>query len=180
MLSGSSSSSGTLLPNLIITLHSAKAGPHLCALANYEHEDPEKIEARIETFIQSLVEHPLAVSSSTRPGFLTSGAAREALFYSLVLPSTFPLVARGLKAAMTTGDARILHTFVVYPPTRDPAGTKGATDLGRFGVTCLDSPPAEEAPTPEEIVQEMMKGLKTSKHFGLSTIVIDVGIATLC
>jgi hypothetical protein len=80
---------------------------------------------------------------------------------------------------MTSGDARILHTLLAHPPTRDRAGNSGAADLARLGVACLDSPLADESPTPEEIVEEMMKGLETSKHFGLSPIITEVGAVAL-
>ncbi|KAJ7458948.1 hypothetical protein FB451DRAFT_1563798 [Mycena latifolia] len=53
------------------------AGPDACALAEHSDESYEDIEARIESFLDKLALAPLPVPFGYRPGFLTSGAARD-------------------------------------------------------------------------------------------------------
>ncbi|KAJ7753636.1 hypothetical protein DFH07DRAFT_774037 [Mycena maculata] len=55
----------------------SQAGPDACPLAEYTNEPYEDIDARLESFFDKLAVAPLPVPFAFRPGFLTSGAARD-------------------------------------------------------------------------------------------------------
>jgi hypothetical protein len=141
----------------------------LCALAKHVGEDPSAIESRIEAFIHSLVSRPLAGIYGGRPGYVTSGAARGILFFSLEAPTIQPLVAQAFKEAIYNRNATGLLRFLLQP-IGVTAGHSGGVDLARLGVTCADSP-WKPVPTAEDLAEELLEGLrKTSKHFGASPI----------
>jgi hypothetical protein len=147
----------------------SEAGPALCPIAKHRNEKPSAILDRIENFLQDLVERPLVGTYAGRPGYVTSGAARGAIFVGLEGPRLQPYVARALAEAMENRNATRLLSLILTPLGTTP-GHSGGDDLARLGVTCADSP-YKPAPTAEDIADELLAGLeKSSPHFGASPI----------
>jgi hypothetical protein len=111
------------------------------------------------------VSRSLAGTAGGKPGYLTSGGARGALFFGLVFPPLWPATAAALADAMRGNATRALTLVLGSPEAR----THGA-DLSRLGVTCADSPHTP-APRAEDVADELLAGLAhTSAHFGASPV----------
>lgn len=142
-------------------------------MAQEGDKGPHDIEARIESFIQALVDKPLAASFAGRPGYITSGAARGILFYSLEAPRAQPIVAQAFADAMSDKkDGRALLSFL-QNPIGAPPGHGGDVALARLGVTCADSP-SEPVPDAEDLADEMLTGLTRHGRFAVSPIFTEV------
>ncbi|KAK0447667.1 hypothetical protein EV421DRAFT_1733531 [Armillaria borealis] len=113
----------------------SRAGPALCPLAAYQDEPWTNLEQRLEQFFDRLALEPLATPSSSRPGYLTSGAARSLLLIHLERPGMWPASAKAFAEAMS-GNGTQLYNWII-PPT----GVSHENDVARLAVTCLDSPP---------------------------------------
>ncbi|KAK0491622.1 hypothetical protein IW261DRAFT_1438652 [Armillaria novae-zelandiae] len=145
----------------------SRAGPDLCPLAIYQDEPWENLEQRLEQFFDRLALEPLATSSSSRPGYLTSGAARSLLLIHLERPGMWPVSAKAFAEAMS-GNGTQLYNWII-----PPSGTSHENDVARLAVTCLDSPPPtsmKDFPSAEDLAEEGLKTLReVSPHFGMST-----------
>lgn len=143
-------------------MHRTQAGPALCPITKHKGEPVEYIEARLEAFFDALAISPLPVPFANRPGFLTSGAARNLLLIFLQRPVLWVQATHSLAEAMA-GNGTALHNYM----------TQRGGSVTRLGVTCLDSPPPatyKDFPTPEDLADEGLRALEeVSIHFGLST-----------
>ncbi|KAK0443957.1 uncharacterized protein EV420DRAFT_1484833 [Desarmillaria tabescens] len=144
----------------------SRAGPSLCPLAMYQDEPWENIEQRLEQFFDRLALKPLATSRSSRPGYLTSGAARSLLLIHLERPGMWPASAKAFAEAMS-GNGTQLYNWII-----PPSGISHENDVARLAVTCLDSPPSlpmKDPPSAEHLADEGLKTLReVSPHFGMS------------
>ncbi|KAK0207119.1 hypothetical protein DFS33DRAFT_1382196 [Desarmillaria ectypa] len=144
----------------------SRAGPSLCALAIYQDEPWENLEQRLEQFFDRLALKPLATSSSSRPGYLTSGAARSLLLIHLERPGMWQASAKAFAEAMS-GNGTQLYNWII-----PPSGISHENDVARLAVTCLDSPPPMsmmDFPSAEDLSDEGLKTLReVSPHFGMS------------
>ncbi|KAK0243429.1 hypothetical protein EDD85DRAFT_815033 [Armillaria nabsnona] len=145
----------------------SRAGPSLCPLTTYQDEPWENLEQRLEQFFDRLALEPLATSSSLRPGYLTSGAARSLLLIHLERPGMWPASAKAFAEAMS-GNGTQLYNWII-----PPSGISHENDVARLAVTCLDSPPPtsmKDFPSAEDLAEEGLKTLReVSPHFGMST-----------
>ncbi|KAK0230153.1 Alpha/Beta hydrolase protein [Armillaria fumosa] len=145
----------------------SRAGPDLCPLATYQDEPWTSLEQRLEQFFDRLALEPLATSSSSRPGYLTSGAARSLLLIHLERPGMWPASAKAFNEAMS-GNGTQLFNWII-----PPSGVSHENDVARLAVTCLDSPPPmsmKDFPSAEDLAEEGLKTLReVSPHFGMST-----------
>ncbi|KAJ7753637.1 hypothetical protein DFH07DRAFT_744348 [Mycena maculata] len=143
----------------------SQAGPDACPLAEYADEPYEDIEARLESFFDRLAVAPLSVPFTSRPGFLTSGAARALLLMFLERPPQWADSAQAFAEALA-GNGTLLFNKLVAPRT---------PEYVRLGVTCMDSPPPAspaDVPTAEDLAAEFIKTMQeVSPHFGASVSV---------
>ncbi|KAL8283847.1 hypothetical protein RQP46_005279 [Phenoliferia psychrophenolica] len=151
------------------------AGPKACALATKTGEDPKDIMKRLEDYLDTLYDHPLAVPDAVRPGVLNSGGARAILYSVTNRPGNWPAIAKIFAEALA-GDPTSLYNALVRPlHLYEPSHIQ--TDLSRAAVSCIDSPPyksEKDWPTPEMMVDETLHVLKTaSRHFGASINLIE-------
>ncbi|KAG7447799.1 alpha/beta-hydrolase [Guyanagaster necrorhizus] len=146
----------------------SRAGPSLCPLTAYQDEPWEHLAQRLEQFFDHLAVEPLATPSSSRsrPGYLTSGAARGLLLIHLERPGMWPASAKAFAEAMA-GNGTQLHDWIV-----PPSGISHENDAARLAVTCLDSPPpgsVADVPSAEDLADEGLRTLReVSPHFGMS------------
>lgn len=149
-------------PDTTTNMHRTQAGPVLCPITEHKGEPAEYIEARLEAFFDALAISPLPVPFANRPGFLTSGAARNLLLIFLQRPVLWVQATHSLAEAMA-GNGTALHNYM----------TQRGGSVTRLGVTCIDSPPPatyKDFPTPEDLADEGLRALEeVSIHFGLST-----------
>ncbi|KAK7682661.1 hypothetical protein QCA50_014044 [Cerrena zonata] len=144
-----------------------KAGSEACALAKETDADPQDIDARLESFHNSLLYNPLPVPDATMPGVLTAGRSRTYLTTSLETPSKWPMVAQLFDQAMSGNGTGILSSL------QQPGIT---VDLERPAVTCNDVQPFSP-PSTEQIVDEYLFDYYnvTRFIFGILTSEPDAG-----
>ncbi|KAH9928003.1 TAP-like protein-domain-containing protein [Epithele typhae] len=136
----------------------AKAGPSGCALAKTEDEDPADIKARMESFVNGLLERPLPVPNATHPGILTQGRVRYFQLDMLCSPLSWPTAASSLAAALA-GDASAIL---------DAVAVSGSADLQRSAVTCNDVAPF--APPPAEAVVDALLAASRISRFAFAIV----------
>ncbi|KAJ7579876.1 Alpha/Beta hydrolase protein [Mycena floridula] len=142
----------------------AQAGPKTCPLAESLNEPWQNIERRLEAFFDELAISPLPIPFASRPGFLTSGAARGLMLINLASPRSWPQGAIDFAQAMNGNGTALFNALV--PDYR--ASNAGANDLSRLAVSCLDNV-RDDYPTAEEPADVGLKMLhEGSIHFGLS------------
>ncbi|KAM0746142.1 hypothetical protein T439DRAFT_350818 [Meredithblackwellia eburnea MCA 4105] len=148
----------------------SKAGPQACALAKATEENPKDIQGRLEKYLDDLYENPVAVPNGARPGILNSGGARAILYLSTNLPTLWPAIASLFSSALSGNPTPLYNFLIPSLPLHSPASTVSRiqTDLSRVAVSCLDSPPFENAKDGgvEDVVKGMLAALGTSPHFG--------------
>ncbi|KAJ7722011.1 hypothetical protein B0H16DRAFT_1431558 [Mycena metata] len=152
----------------------SQAGPATCPLAKSANEPSGNILARLETLFDALALAPLPVPFGSRPGFLTSGAARALLLEYLEDPTLWGESALAFSQAMAANGTLLFNKLAApYPGSISTPHY----DLVRLGVTCLDSPPPaspSDVPTAEDLAAQLVKTLKeVSPHFGASTSVSE-------
>ncbi|TBU37821.1 TAP-like protein-domain-containing protein [Dichomitus squalens] len=140
----------------------AKAGPTACALATKENEDPNDIFNRVEDWIDSLYETPLAVPNATLPGILTNGRARLFIEGGLEAPLGWPQIALGLAEAMLGDGSTMLNAV----------NEKDLVDLERSAVSCNDQKPFGLL-KPETVVDAGLAALQSVSRFFFSVLVAE-------
>ncbi len=133
----------------------------MCALAQTEGEDTEKIKTRIENFFDGLYYEPLPASYGTVPSILTIGRARSEtsiflcsvqhfklfsvfLLSSLEVPSSWIGAAKAIADAMKGNTTAIIDSFGFH-----------SGDLERSAVSCNDNRPFAP-PAPEAVIDEAL------------------------
>ncbi|KAF8310962.1 hypothetical protein DL93DRAFT_2116508 [Clavulina sp. PMI_390] len=150
-----------------------KAGPTACPLVTSADDTTNSLATRIDTFLDKLYTHPLIVTSSPRPGYLTAGAARSVFLLALQVPSQWPAFTSQLAAAMS-GDATQFYRL---------ANALGLSANGvRQAISCADVVPFSRYrtgggpawPTAEEMASVAHHALNTySSRWGLSSLVSE-------
>ncbi|TFY72293.1 hypothetical protein EVG20_g726 [Dentipellis fragilis] len=142
----------------------SEAGPSQCPLVEYTNEDPNAIQRRLENWMESLFDKPLAVNNSTRPGILTEGQARSFIFETLEQPISWVPRSRDIFNAMNGDGAAILNT--------PSYGINGVGDLWRSGVSCNDQVKFPK-PDPRDVVDEALYVMKHVSRFVMSIFTIE-------
>ncbi|KAF8310961.1 hypothetical protein DL93DRAFT_2169351 [Clavulina sp. PMI_390] len=149
------------------------AGPQACPLMTSVNDTAVTLASRIDTFLDGLYTHPIAVTAASRPGYLTSGAVRTIILLALELPTQWPAFASQLAAAMF-GNATGLYQL----STNLGMGTLGT----RHAVTCADSVPFSRHyhgssppwPTVEQLAKVGLDALDMySSRWALSSLVTE-------
>ncbi|KAL7284631.1 hypothetical protein ACG7TL_001927 [Trametes sanguinea] len=141
----------------------AEVGPLRCALAKKDNEDPDVIMSRVESFIEHLHFHPLAVPNATAPGILTSGRARLLLFAAIEAPELWSIAALALDMAMNGDGSAALDV---------QRASIHYDDLQRSAISCNDNT-VLNAPTAEEVVDEHLWVLEHVTRFSLAGMVLE-------
>ncbi|KAA1467695.1 alpha/beta-hydrolase [Dentipellis sp. KUC8613] len=142
----------------------SEAGPSQCPLAEYTNEDPRVIQGRLENWMESLFDKPLAVTNSTRPGILSEGQARSFIFETLEQPMSWVPRSRDIFEAMNGDGSAILNT--------PSYGINGVGDLWRSGVSCNDQVKFPK-PDPHDVVDEALYVMKHVSRFVMSIFTIE-------
>jgi len=143
----------------------AKAGENRCPVAS--HGDArEDILNKLDTFIEYLYEHPVAVSHASRPGILTSSMIKAMLFTFMYRPRDWPELASFLASSMAGNGTSVVEYFVkdVQLNRNISAATVGAN----VAVICTDSPDhsgMSDDEIMEEMFQETIAFQAASPHF---------------
>ncbi|KAH8102225.1 TAP-like protein-domain-containing protein [Cristinia sonorae] len=137
----------------------SESGPIHCPLAEYQGEDPAKIRTRVESFIDSLYYQPIPAPFAKIPRILTSGRAKWAIQFALLVPSWWPKLSVSLTSAMNGDPADLLNNsdFYLY------------RDLERNSVTCNDVPKFAP-PSAEEVTDELLNVYQNVSRFVFSVV----------
>ncbi|KAI9056407.1 alpha/beta-hydrolase [Trametes sanguinea] len=141
----------------------AEVGPLRCALAKEDDEDPDVIMSRVESFIEDLHYHPLAVHNATMPGILTSGRARLLLFAAIEAPELWSIAALALDMAMNGDGSAALDV---------QRASIHYDDLQRSAISCNDNT-VPDVPTAEEVIDEHLWVLEHVTRFSLAGMVLE-------
>ncbi|KAK0563614.1 hypothetical protein OC861_004728 [Tilletia horrida] len=153
----------------------SEAGPEACPLAKKKNEDVAKIDERLMKFLDDLYYEPLAVPGGPRPGVLTSGAVRGAIYAATNVPSAWPRIASWIARAMEGDGTAVRGSFFPDLASLD-RNRVDQLELSRAAVGCHDTVPYNDPnlgnwsyPTPKDMTQWTLDILKkNSRRFAPS------------
>ncbi|KAK0525773.1 hypothetical protein OC835_005503 [Tilletia horrida] len=152
-----------------------KAGPGDCPLMQSSNDTAANIDARLEKLMAELYRSPASVSTSKRPGILTSGVIRTMQYDLGYTPQRWPLYADLLAEALAGNYTRIMDFW--YPPFPEDRTDVEQEELSRAAVTCADVTPYEDPnagdwplPTPESLAKVSIDTFReTTRRFAVSS-----------
>ncbi|KAK1220806.1 hypothetical protein PQX77_016377 [Marasmius sp. AFHP31] len=149
----------------------SRAGPTRCPLSRSQDDSPQQMEARIETFLDSVAENPIPLALDGVHVLLTSGTVRALLLIALHAPKNWPTFARSLDSAMAANHTAQAALYqMAFPLINDPPRPPFARDLERQAITCLDGPVQSSSVSAEDLADQSIRSLQeSSRHFGAST-----------
>ncbi|KAJ8090284.1 hypothetical protein PM082_018880 [Marasmius tenuissimus] len=149
----------------------SRAGPTRCPLSRSRDDSTQQIEARIESFLDSVAKNPIPLALDGGHALLTSGTVRALLLIALHAPKNWPTFAQTLASAMSANHtAQAVLYQMAFPLVNDPPHPPFARDLERQAITCLDGPVQSSPVSAEDLADQSIKSLQeSSRHFGAST-----------
>ncbi|KAL0066318.1 hypothetical protein AAF712_006749 [Marasmius tenuissimus] len=149
----------------------SRAGPTRCPLSRSRDDSTQQIEARIESFLDSVAKNPIPLALDGGHALLTSGTVRALLLIALHAPKNWPTFAPTLASAMSANHtAQAVLYQMAFPLVNDPPHPPFARDLERQAITCLDGPVQSSPVSAEDLADQSIKSLQeSSRHFGAST-----------
>ncbi|GJJ11156.1 hypothetical protein Clacol_005387 [Clathrus columnatus] len=143
------------------------AGSTRCALAD-EKSTARSIGQAIDSLLVTLYDYPLPVTEANRPGILTSGMVKGAIFTAMYAPRNWPALAEKLSQAIKGNGTALMNDILTKIELN--TSIKPQTAQAITAVTCVDTPPYPETVDKSVYIDQYIEEVvltyeKTSKKF---------------